>query len=216
MDTYIEVIGHAEVAETVVEQRATLTVTVKASKAEVAFDEATQLRNDVVRALKTAGLGPDEISEGGRATWQPWFRAKKVGQHVSHRILVNCRDTQRLYQAIDALQPLFENARYILNVDMLQPRFEASTEAEAAARTAALHHARVNADTIAREAAVPLGAVAQVEQLGAHTEGSGAYGDYGWAVGAARGIAAGAEDFENLAGATRMRTLRYRMRFLIN
>ena len=41
MDTYIEVIGHAEVAETVVEQRATLTVTVKASKAEVAFDEAT-------------------------------------------------------------------------------------------------------------------------------------------------------------------------------
>ena len=57
MDTYIEVIGHAEVAETVVEQRATLTVTVKALKAEVAFDEATQLRNDVVRALKTAGFG---------------------------------------------------------------------------------------------------------------------------------------------------------------
>jgi len=216
MDAYIEVIGHAEVAETVVEQRATLTVTVKASKAEVAFDEATQLRNDVVRALKTAGLGPDEISEGGREMWQPWFCRKKVGQDVSHRILVNCRDTQRLYQAIDALQPLFESARYMLNVDMLQPRFEASTEAEVAARTAALQRARANADAIAREAGVSLGAVAQVEQLGAYTEGSGAYGDHGWAVGAARGLAAGAEDFENLARATRMHTLRYRVRFLIS
>jgi len=56
MDTYIEVIGHAEVAETVVEQRATLTVTVKASKAEVAFDEATQLRNEPPRDCRRLQL----------------------------------------------------------------------------------------------------------------------------------------------------------------
>ncbi|MFS2050517.1 SIMPL domain-containing protein, partial [Variovorax sp. CT11-76] len=138
MDTYIEVAGQGDIAETVVEQRAALTLTVKASKAEAAFEEATRLRNDTIRALKAAGLGSDEISEGGRDTWQPWYRRKSAGQEVSHRVLLRCRDTQRLYLAIDALQPLFENARHSLSVDMLQPRFDASAEAESAARAAAI------------------------------------------------------------------------------
>lgn len=217
MDTYIEVAGQGDIAETVVEQRAALTLTVKASKAEAAFEEATRLRNDTIRALKAAGLGSDEISEGGRDTWQPWYRRKSAGQEVSHRVLLRCRDTQRLYLAIDALQPLFENARHSLSVDMLQPRFDASAEAESAARAAAIQQARARAQVIAREAGVSLGSVAQVEKLGADAERTGSYGDYGFAMAAAAPLAASAaDDFEAIDGASRVRRLRFRVRFLIS
>lgn len=153
MKTYIEVSGEGQLIETVFEQRAALTLTVKASKAEVAMSEATSLRNATIRALKDAGLTPEEISEGGREAWQPWFRKRNsAGQEASHRVLVSCRETRRLYLALDALQPLFENARYTLAVDMQQPRFEAPEGAEAAAQVAAVQQARAKAQAIAREA----------------------------------------------------------------
>lgn len=217
METYIQVAGLGQVVETIVEQRAALTITVKASKTEVAMAEATSLRNETIRALKAAGLEAGEISEGGRQSWQPWYRKRAVGQEVSHRVLVACRETPRLYKALDALQPLFDNSRYTLDVDMQQPRFEASEEAETAARLAAIQQARGKALVIAREAGATLGAVAQIEELGSQAENSGAYGDHTWAFGGAMPLAAAvpADHFEELAGATRARTLRYRVRFLI-
>lgn len=217
METYIQVSGESQLVETVFEQRAALTLTVKASKAEVAMSEATSLRNAAIRTLKDAGLTPDEISEGGREAWQPWFRKRSAGQEASHRVLVSCRETRRLYLALDALQPLFENARYTLAVDMQQPRFEAPEGAEAAAQVAAVQQARTKAQAIAREAGTTLGAVAQIEELGSQAENSGAYGDHTWALAAAVPMSAGgaADEFEELGGATRKRTLRYRVRFLI-
>ncbi|RSZ41268.1 MULTISPECIES: SIMPL domain-containing protein [unclassified Variovorax] len=218
MDTYIQVAGIGQVVETIVEQRAALTITVKASKTEVAMAEATTLRNETIRALKAAGLDADEISEGGRQSWQPWYRKRSAGQEVSHRVLLACRETPRLYKALDALQPLFENSRYTLDVSMQQPRFEASEDAETAARLAAIQHARGKALAIAKEAGATLGAIAQVEELGSQAENSGSYGDHTWAyAGGAVALAAAGpgDDFEELAGATRVRTLRYRVRFLI-
>ncbi|RQO53816.1 hypothetical protein DBV14_13650 [Variovorax sp. KBW07] len=219
METYIQVSGEGQLIETVFEQRAALTLTVKASKAEVAMSEATSLRNATIRTLKDAGLTPEEISEGGREAWQPWFRKRNsVGQEASHRVLVSCRETRRLYLALDALQPLFENARYTLAVDMQQPRFEAPEGAEAAAQVAAVQQARAKAQAIAREAGATLGAVAQIEELGSQAENSGAYGDHTWGFAAAASMSPGggaADEFEELGGATRKRTLRYRVRFLI-
>ncbi|QSI33499.1 DUF541 domain-containing protein [Variovorax sp. RKNM96] len=217
METYIQVSGESQLVETVVEQRATLTLTVKASKNEVALSEATSLRNATIRALKDAGLTSEEISEGGRDAWQPWFRKRSAGQEASHRVLVSCRETRRLYQALDALQPLFENARHTLAVDMQQPRFEAPEGAEAAARVAAVRQARAKAQTIAGEAGATLGAIAQIEELGSQAENSGAYGDHTWAFAAAASMPAGggSDEFEELGGATRKRTLRFRVRFLI-
>jgi len=217
MKTYIQVSGESQLVETVVEQRATLTLTVKASKNEVALSEATSLRNATIRALKDAGLTSEEISEGGRDAWQPWFRKRSAGQEASHRVLVSCRETRRLYQALDALQPLFENARHTLAVDMQQPRFEAPEGAEAAARVEAVRQARAKAQTIAGEAGATLGAIAQIEELGSQAENSGAYGDHTWAFAAAASMPAGggSDEFEELGGATRKRTLRFRVRFLI-
>ena len=217
METYIQVAGLGDLIETVIEQRATLTITVKASKTEVALAEATSLRNDAIRTLKAAGLAPDEITEGGRDAWQPWYLKRSVGQEVAHRVLIACKETRRLYQALDALEPLFTNSRYTMGVDMQQPRFEAQEGAEAEARMAAIRHARGKALILAKEAGVTLGAVAQVEELGSQADSSGAYGDHTWAyAGGGAALAASPEgNFEELAGAKRIRTLRYRVRFLI-
>lgn len=217
METYIQVSGEGQLVETVFEHRAALTLTVKASKAEVALSEATSLRNATIRTLKDAGLKPEEISEGGREAWQPWYRKRNTGQEASHRVLIACRETRRLYLALDALQSLFDNARHTLEVSMQQPRFEAPEGAEAAAQVAAVQQARHKAQAIAREAGVTLGAVAQIEELGSQAENSGAYGDHTWPLAAAMPMSAGGgtEDFEELGGATRKRTLRYRVRFLI-
>ncbi|SEM00051.1 Protein of unknown function [Variovorax sp. YR750] len=218
METYIQVAGLGDLTETIVEQRAALTITVKASKTEVALAEATKLRNDAIRTLKEAGLTPDEITEGGRDAWQPWYLKRSVGQEVAHRVLIACKETRRLYQALDALEPLFTNSRYTMGVDMQQPRFEAQDGAEAEARMAAIRHARSKALILAKEAGVTLGAVAQVEELGSQADNSGAYGDrnWGYAGGAVALASAGpGDDFEELAGAKRTRTLRYRVRFLI-
>ena len=122
METYIQVAGQGDLIETVVEQRATLTITVKASKTEVALAEATSLRNDAIRTLRESGLTHDEISEGGRDAWQPWYMKRSVGQEVAHRVLIACRDVRRLYRALDALEPLFTNARYTMSVEMQPPR----------------------------------------------------------------------------------------------
>lgn len=216
METYIQVAGQGDLIETVVEQRATLTLTVKASKTEVALAEATSLRNDAIRTLRESGLTHDEISEGGRDVWQPWYMKRSVGQEVAHRVLIACRDVRRLYRALDALEPLFTNARYTMSVEMQQPRFEAPEGAEAEARTAAIRQARGKALVLAEEAGVTLGAVAQVEELGSQAQGSGAYGDHSWAAaGGAAASMGGDDNFEELGGATRTRTLRYRVRFLI-
>lgn len=218
METFIQVAGLGDLIERVTEQRATLTITVKASKTEVALAEATSLRNDTIRTLKEAGLTSDEITEGGRDAWQPWYLKRSVGQEVAHRVLIACKETRRLYQALDALEPLFTNSRYTMGVDMQQPRFEAQEGAEAEARMAAIRHARGKALILAKEAGVTLGAVAQVEELGSQADNSGAYGDHTWAyAGGAAASASGSpeSDFEELAGAMRTRTLRYRVRFLI-
>jgi len=56
-----------------------------------------------------------------------------------------------------------------------------------------------------------------VEELGADAERTGSYGDYGFAMAAAAPLAASAaDDFEAIDGASRVRRLRFRVRFLIS
>lgn len=220
MKTYITVSGTARLVESVSEQRAVLTLTVGGTKSDAALKDASLLRDEVIRALKAAGLRDDELSEGGRETWQPWYQKKE--QPASYRVLLSCKDAPRLYRAIDALQPLFEKSRLFeqnrnsLNVHMLEPRFAASPEAEAAAHAAAIRDARSKAQALAQEAGVALGAVARIEEQGSYAENSGAYGDPAPA-GAfmARSAAPESADLTPLADAQRIRTLNYQVRFLI-
>jgi hypothetical protein len=73
VESYIDVRGQAEIAESVVEYRAALTVSVKGARPESAYDEVVRLRNRTVHALNAAGLADGEVKEGGGDTWLPFF-----------------------------------------------------------------------------------------------------------------------------------------------
>lgn len=212
IDSYIEVTGESALVEQVNTYRADLSISVRATTTDNAISEAGALRDDCIRVLKSSGIAPQEMSEGGSAIWQPWFWKKaKPGQERSFRILLACSEAKRLYGALDALQPIFEHQRYTLSVSMLAPQFESSDDARSAAHTAAIANARKKAELIAMEAKVRLSRINQIEELGA-------CGGDDWGVGGMR--AAGgppmADDhpvYVELEGAKRVSTLRYRVRF---
>ncbi|NHZ79586.1 DUF541 domain-containing protein [Massilia sp. CCM 8695] len=218
MDSYIEVTGQSSLVEQVTTYRADLSLSVRAAQADTAISEAGALRDDCIRVLKSSGIAPDEMSEGGNATWQPWFWKKsKPGQERAFKILIACSEAKRLYTALDALQPIFEHQRYTLNVSMLKPQFEASDAERAQAHAAALADARGKAQLIASESGVRLSFVSQVEELGMTVGRSGTYGDEDWGY-ATRGVGGGPDGgdeaaYVQLEGAKRINTIRYRVRF---
>src|SRR5215470_8730003 len=125
MDPFIEVVGQGTLTEKVAEYRMDLSVTVRAAQGDVALKEATELRSRCIRTLKESGIKDRELTEGGGQVWRPWFWKKKPGQEASHKILIACPDWDRLFKALGALEPLFDNQRCSLSVSMRQPKFEA-------------------------------------------------------------------------------------------
>src|SRR5262249_24670045 len=140
---------------------------------------------------------------------------KKPGQEVSHKILIACPDRDRLFKALGALEPLFDNQRSSLLVSMRQPKFEAAIGERSTAMSSAITNAKSSAEVIAHEAGLSVTGVIQVEELDQRTERSGAYGDEDW-----RGVYAGAlaarseEAPESIDAAVRQIVVRYRVRFL--
>ncbi|MBP6781287.1 MAG: hypothetical protein KA914_09635 [Ottowia sp.] len=57
------------------------------------MEKASQTRGTTIRTLRD-----DEVKEVGREAWQPWHQRKCAGQEANCRILVQCDDTQRLYE----------------------------------------------------------------------------------------------------------------------
>jgi uncharacterized protein YggE len=217
MDTYIEVVGSASLLERTSEYRADVTLVVRAAQIEMALREVVDLRSQCIRKLKEAGLAGDELREGGTEVWRPWFWKKKPGQEAAQKILVSCDDAQRLYYALSALEPIFENQRYSLSVSMRRPRFVATDEARRKAQSAAIADAKLKAQIIASEAGVQLVTVAQVEELDEKSARSGMYGDEEWSgyAIAVAGSAASEGTPETLESAERITTVRYRVRFTI-
>lgn len=219
MDSYIEVIGQASLVEQVTTHRADLSISVRATNTDNAITEAGALRDDCIRVLKSSGIAPDQMSEGGNAIWQPWFWKKnKPGQERTFKILLSVPEAKRLYVALDALQPIFEHQRYTLSVSMLPPQFETSETERSAALAGAIDNARQTAEVIAAQAGVRLACVSQVEALDTHVEHSGAFGDQGWgrAMAMRGGGGAGGDDepaYIELEGARRVSKLRFRVRF---
>jgi uncharacterized protein YggE len=214
MDPFIEVIGQGTLTEKVVEYRVDLSVTVRAAQGDAALKEATELRDRCIRTLKESGIKGSELMEGGGQVWRPWFWKKKPGQEVSHKILIACPDRDRLFKALGALEPLFDNHRSSLLVAMRQPKFEATSGERSTAMSGAITNANSSAEIIAHEAGLSVTGVIEVEELDQRKERSGAYGDEDW-----RGVYAGAraapseEAPESIDAAVRQIVVRYRVRF---
>jgi hypothetical protein len=170
MDPFIEVIGQGTLTEKVVEYRMDLSVTVRAVQGDAALKEATELRNRCIRTLKESGIRGGELTEGGG---QALFWKKKPGQEVSHKILIACPDRDRLFKALGALEPLFDNQRFSLIVSMRQPKFEAISNERSIAMSGAITDAKSSAGIIAHEASLRVTGVIQVEELDQRRERSG-------------------------------------------
>jgi uncharacterized protein YggE len=218
METYVEVIGSADHAEVVSEFRADVTLVVRASKSETAVREALELRAECIRKLRESGLADGELQEGGAQAWRPWFWKKAVGQEAAQKILVSCADVQHLYQALSSLEPLFENQRYTISVDMRRPRFSSDPSSKQTTRRAAIADARAKAEAIAAEAGLRVTGVTQVEELHEQAGRSGMYGDEDWrgpmVIDAAWAPSDGGQ-YEPLENASRMVTIRCRVRFSV-
>jgi uncharacterized protein YggE len=217
MDPFIEVIGQATLTEKVVEYRADLSVTVRAARGDAALKEATEIRNRCIRTLKESGIEGSELTEGGGEVWRPWFWKKKPSQEVSHKILVACADRDRLFKALGALEPLFDNKRSSLSVSMRQPKFDAISNERSTATSGAIANAKSSAEIIAHEAGLTVTGVTQVEELDQRKGRSGAYGDEDWR--GAYAVVARAAPFEeapeSIDAAVRQIVVRYRVRFSV-
>lgn len=217
MEHFIEVTGSSELTEEVSDHRADLNITVRAAELETALTEATNLRQHCIAALLASGLSDSELREGGSETWRPWYWKKKVGQEASHKILISCRDIQRLHKGLAALEPLFNHQRYSLSVSMRKPTFSASDENRNQARRSAIRHASEKAAVLAEEARIVLQHVIQIEELGSTSTGTGMYGDEDWRSVMMAGSAAASlneDDAEiSLDNPMRTSTVRFRVRF---
>lgn len=214
MDRFIEVVGSAMFVENVVEYRADVTFQVRAAQVETAIKEVSDLRADCIRRLKEAGLSSDELSEGGSEVWRPWFWKKRPGQEASQKLLVACKDMNRLMSALGALEPLFENPRFSLSVSMRTPCFQTSEFARREAEKAAIANAEAKAENVARNSGLKLDGVLEIEELDAKTARSGAYGDQEWMGFAAAASASAGEADEPLEAAARYSTIRFRVRYV--
>lgn len=220
MDSYIEVIGSADLVETVVEYGLELNLQVRATKIETALAEVGELRAQCIQQLRAGGLRSDELKEGGTELWRPWYLKKKVGQEASQKILIASDDIHRIFTAMAALESLFDHARYSLTVSMRRPKFDAGAERVQDTRRQAVSAAREKAAALAEQAGVRLGGVLQIEELERSVSRSGVYGDEDWRGGlyiaSAGAVSEGeSEPAESLDGATRVSTLRFRVRYAI-
>src|SRR5215470_3184243 len=217
MDPFIELIGQSTLTEKVTEYRMDLTLTVRAAQNDVALREVTELRSRCIRALKDGGIRSSELTEGGGQVWRPWFWKKKPGQEASHKILIACPDWDRLFKALGALEPLFNNQRSFLSVSMRRPKFEARSSERTIAMSNAITDAKSSAEIIAHEAGLTVTGVIQVEELDQRKERSGAYGDESWHDGYAIACAAAPSEEvpESIDAAVRQIVLRYRVRFSV-
>jgi uncharacterized protein YggE len=215
MDPFIEVFGQGTLTEKVTEYRIDLSVAVRAAQGDAALKEAIELRDRCIVTLKESGVKSSELTEGGGQVWRPWFWKKKPGQEVSHKILISCPDFDRLFKALGALEPLFDNQRSSLSVSMRQPKFEATSSERSAAMSSAVINAKSSAEIIAHEAGLRVTGVTQVEELDERKERSGAYGDEDWHGAYAAGSAPSDEAPGPMDAAVRQIVVRYRVRFSV-
>jgi uncharacterized protein YggE len=216
MDPFVEVIGRGTLTEKVTEYRADLSVTVRAAQGDAALMEANELRDRCIRTLKESGIKGSELTEGGGQVWRPWFWKKKPGQEVSHKVLIACPDRDRLFKALGALEPLFDNQRSSLLVSMRQPKFEATSGEWSTALSSAITDAKSSAVIIAHEAGLRIMGVTQVEELDQRKERSGAYGDENWHGAYAIARAGTSEEAPaSIDAAVRQIVVRYRVRFSV-
>ncbi len=172
MERYIEVTGESQYTESAARFVAEIVLEVRAAKDETAYRDIAILRDEAVVLLKEAGLGDDEIYEGGQDMRRPWYWKKQVGQNAARKIILNVEDFGRLSRALDSLEVLHKERRAVTIV-MRQPEFEPFDGVRTAALAEAFEDARVKAVRLSEAMGCALG-------RGLHAVRSGGDDVCGW------------------------------------
>ncbi|MCE5278333.1 MAG: SIMPL domain-containing protein [Planctomycetaceae bacterium] len=171
--TYIQVTGEASYAEMAREYVADLQLGAKASRHQRAAQSIAQLHQLCLATLLEAGLDRSQIADGPTEVGHEYSK-KMIG---SHHLTITVGDPGLLTAALAALEPLFDQKKWTLQVQMRQPIFQSAPEVRAQAIRAALADARSKAAVLAAEAPVALGAVVRIEEGAKALRASGAAGD---------------------------------------
>lgn len=182
MDRYIEVIGEGSFHETAARFIATVRFEVRAAKDETALREVSELVNDALALFREAGLSDEEITEGGTELHRPWHWKKQVGQNSSRQVILKVADYGRLTHALELLEPLQtkNKERKTISIEMRQPEFAETTDAQANALADAFADAKSKATKLVSAMNCRLGSPLQVEEGGLAKRNSGFSGDEDW------------------------------------
>lgn len=219
MERYIEVVGESSYAKTVEEYVADINLSVRAVKAETAFDEVISLRNRCIETLLSSGLQHSELQEGGAEAWQSWNQRNKPGQEAYQKIIISSQSMPRLTKALSAMEKLFDNQRYKFNLNMRQPIFGTNEENRNKSRSEAIKNAHAHAMILAEASNLKLNGTIQIVEVRPETESSGVYGDYSWGMmGMAAAPASGSyndDEYSNLDSASQIIKLKYKVRYSV-
>lgn len=103
---YIEVIGSALVTRPIEAYRGTVTITVTTRKTKAGLDHSLHLRNQVISALKSAGIADEHIEEAGGSIDHSSWSAKK---RLSHELRIKHEDMQVFANAMVAVEQMFSS-----------------------------------------------------------------------------------------------------------
>lgn len=221
MEHYIEVIGESSYAKTVEEYVADINISVRAVKAETAFDEVISLRNRCIETLLSSGLERSELQEAGAEAWQSWNQRNKPGQEAYQKIIISSQSMSRLTKALSAMEKLFDNQRYKFSLNMRQPIFGTNEENRNKARSEARKNAYAHAMILAEASNLKLDGTIQIQEIRPETESSGVYGDYSWGMGmlpapsGSSGSYNGDNEYSNLDSANQIIKLKYKVRYSV-
>jgi hypothetical protein len=167
---YIEVIGSALIVRPVEMQRATIKISVRTRKAETGLKVSLDLREQVITALRSAGIEEALIEDGGCSVEHSTWSSKK---HLTHILRIQSKEVDRFAGAMAAVENVFREARtgffsgiendfsFVEN----EPVFAKTEEANELALREAIRNATSKGAILAEQAGLTLGTVVSISEI---------------------------------------------------
>jgi hypothetical protein len=167
---YIEVVGSAMIVRPVEMQRATIKIAVRTRKADVGLKLSLNLREQVIEALRSAGIDESHIEDGGCSVGHSSWTSKK---HLTHILRIQSKEVQAFARAMSAVENVFRSARtsFFSGIDNDfsfvedEPTFARTEEANEIALREAVRNAIGKAAILAEQAGLSLGSVISISEM---------------------------------------------------
>lgn len=167
---YIEVIGTALITRPLDVHRGEIKITVTTRKTKAGLDLSLHLRDQVISALKSAGVSESDIKDTGGSIGHSNWSSKK---QLSHELQIEHKDMQVFAKAMAAVENVFTNSQpgYFSGISsdfsftVKEPVYGKAEQANEQALKDAVSHATRKAELLAEAASCKLGPIEQITEL---------------------------------------------------